>query len=109
MSGEMKFTPGPWTCERDDCEHGDIYYAIHGKDYKFITNVFESKANAKLIAAAPEMYEALIDVFAMIDEGYLVRNTSGDAETGWAMKQLPFIMRLQVAHAALAKARGETP
>lgn len=57
-----KATPGPWSCERDDAEHGDIYYAIHGSKYEFITNVHEisNKANADFIAHAPTDIAALL-------------------------------------------------
>ena len=61
----MEHTPGNWTCERQDDDSGDIYWAIHGKDYEFVVNVHDeghfgtAQANAHLIAAAPEMKEAL--------------------------------------------------
>lgn len=65
-------------------------------------------ANAHLIAAAPELYEALAGVLQLIADGKLVRNTSGDSNPDWAMRQLPFVMALSRAETALAKARGES-
>jgi hypothetical protein len=67
----MDPTPGPWTVIEPH-KHGDFYGA--GAAYKITradsdprdwsvaqlyANIPESKANARLIAAAPDMYEAL--------------------------------------------------
>lgn len=109
---EPTFTPGPWEADGADVIATKPFRQILVDYNRTVAANFtrdEAAANARLIAAAPEMYAALTDIFAMMDEGYLVRNTSDDAKPGWAMKQLPFIKRLQTAHAALAKARGETP
>ena len=46
--------------------------------------------------------EALCGLFAMIENGTLVRDTSRDNEPGWAMKQLPLVAALKAAEAALA-------
>ena len=64
----MKHTPGPWTFH----ENGDGSFAILGdklsdKEYRWVVGFFQNGefstekqiANAKLIAAAPEMLEAL--------------------------------------------------
>lgn len=56
MSGHTK---GPWTYERQEQDNGDIYFAVHAHDYEFITNVYESEANARLVAAAPDLLAAL--------------------------------------------------
>lgn len=80
---EPKFTPGPWYVDGtfvtndedlDICSMGDVAW----------------EANAHLIAAAPELYEALRDLIAYCDPtgDYI------DDELVWA-------------RAALAKARGE--
>lgn len=55
-----------------------------------------------------EMLAALKDMFALIDEGWLVRDTSGDGNPSWAMKQLRFVQRLQKAQAAITKAEGRS-
>ena len=63
-------TPGPWTCERQDHDEGDIYFAIHArKDYEFICNVSESEANGHLIAAAPDLLAVLKMI---VDEDFTV-------------------------------------
>lgn len=51
--------------------------------------------------------EALRDMFALIDEGYLVRDTTHDAMPGWALRQLPYVHRLAAARRALAQESGE--
>lgn len=64
------------------------------------------ESNARLIAAAPDLLNALKGVWKLIDDGQLVRNTSGDANPDWAMRQLPFVMALKACDAAIAKAEG---
>lgn len=49
-----KHTPGPWTCTADMRRLG--YYKIT-EPYEF--RALETEANARLIAAAPDMLEAL--------------------------------------------------
>ena len=94
MSTETKWTPGPW--------HSRGFPTISaGKGNGMIAKVFERymdraerEANANLIAAAPELYEALADAReltqALINDGY----------TG-------YIGQRGRIDAALAKARGE--
>jgi hypothetical protein len=88
-------TPGPWTAgdaawfrgrHRDDTESGKR--PITAGDHGVVANVY-GKANAHLIAAAPEMYEALIEA-----ERVLRQPPDAHAE----------IAVLQVIRAALAKA-----
>ena len=61
--------------------------------------------NAYLIVEAcnsrPAMLAALKDVFALIDEGWLVRDTSDDGTPGFAMRQLGHVRRLAQARAAI--------
>lgn len=61
-------TPGPWTCERQDEESGEIYWAVHAKkNYQWITNVWDSESNARLIAAAPELLAVVVQFVAACD------------------------------------------
>lgn len=46
--------------------------------------------------------EALEDLFALMDENYLIRDISSDSEPDFALRQLPYIMRLKKAKEALA-------
>lgn len=48
-----------------------------------------------------ELFYALKDVFALIDENWLVRDISRDGEEGWGLRQLPYIQRLAKARAVL--------
>src|SRR5690625_4088729 len=108
MSGETKWTPGPWastdhgvgeivvydegtqSCLASLDEDGDSSCAWP----KHYSTSPEARANANLIAAAPDLYAALEEargtIQALIDEGY----------TG-------HIDQLGRIDAALAKARGE--
>ena len=52
-----KFTKGPWKWQ-DEEEYGIVVHAEHSPIAMVICE--EDKANATLIAAAPDMYEALI-------------------------------------------------
>lgn len=68
---DTKFTPGPWEIEYDNSETGQWYQSgpaiVH---FRYNSNSqIKAKANAHLIAAAPDMFEALriltADNFAM--------------------------------------------
>ena len=98
---EAKFTKGPWTIESDDLER-ECYRSISGKGHGALADVVwqmeddkntghrspKCEANAHLIAAAPELYEALASI----------ENDDGSIPASiWEMR-----------NAALAKARGES-
>lgn len=46
-------------------------------------------------------------IMKLVGDGTLVRDISGDAEPGWAMKQLPLVMALKTAQELLDAARGQ--
>ena len=60
-----KFTPGPWSINRVDEDNGLIYWCIELVDMSCIArtgsdvSTVQDKANAALIAAAPDMYDVL--------------------------------------------------
>jgi hypothetical protein len=97
---DTKHTPGPWfyTGKHNDCEvryvgtnredryHEEVATLYHGEGEEQI-------ANARLIAAAPELLGALQDAFSMID-GTLLIDTFGSE---W----------FEEASEAIAKATGE--
>ena len=89
---DRKWTPGPWTIstENDVCTQIDGEYHAVCTDQFCYSSDDEKKANAHLIAAAPDLYEALQ---VMVD--YC------NAECG--SKIYPG----HQANQALAKARGE--
>lgn len=71
-----KYTPGPWTCLLQE-PHGPTpnrTWTLCGRPSLkstpiLIAGIFDSvpiEANARLIAAAPEAYEALLDVLSVL-------------------------------------------
>lgn len=112
MSGQPKFTPGPWSLKftslSDFGLDGETFDAIYGADGKKLTvrgvsMAFggdpndEAMANTRLIAAAPDLYEALVEFL----------------KTGWEPNTLtggPKRMAAEAkAQAALRKVIGEQP
>jgi len=97
MSQENKWTPGPWRVDDD----GVDYPLIIGNDEKYVCEILfhpqpsQQVANAHLIAAAPDLYEALETA-----ESCIV-----DVVGAFGVKVPDEI--LQEIRAALAKARGE--
>jgi len=103
---ETKFIPGPWAVDPDDrpgMEHNNFvvladaphmricFMAHNGPKHQ---DVFD--ATAQLIAAAPDLYEALKPFAAALD-----RRESDD----WPLMTMADLRR---AAAALAKAEGRT-
>ena len=52
------------------------------------------KTMERLEARVVELEGALRDMFALIDDGFLCRDISRDAEPGWSIKMLGFVQRL---------------
>lgn len=48
-----------------------------------------------------QILEAFRDLMALVDEGWLVRNTAGDSQPDWALKQIPYLRRLAKIKAVL--------
>lgn len=72
---KTQHTPAPWTIkEHEDKNHGiDITEGDNGKVIANVTSHFiaehtEAQANAKLIAAAPELLEALKELIEYLGE-----------------------------------------
>lgn len=66
----------------------------------------EDEANLRLIAAAPELLAACQGLFALIESGTLVRDTSRDADPKWYLTAMELTRALQAAAAAIANAQG---
>lgn len=99
MSG--KHTPGPWSQSRDlvlDSRGWSIARCMEGDEF------IDQEANARLIAAAPEMLAALASVNKLISEA---------AMTGFNYKDGDWPERLflsqQATSAAIRKALGHRP
>jgi hypothetical protein len=81
-----KHTPGPWSVQYNDGMSADI---VGAHERVAITYATENQShNARLIAAAPEMYEALQAIIAAKEEG--------------------FPEALQMGRTAIAKAEGRS-
>src|SRR5690554_6545988 len=98
---ERKLTPGPWMLS------GCTVYALNDQGFnRFSAHVqdahtgeHELNANARLIAAAPELREALED---MLSGWKYIRESHGDLYgVGWDRAQ-------NKARAAIAKVKGES-
>ena len=99
---DTKFTPGPWAMDAmgnvwgDDtkvCEMSVMprqYYSYRKKTQQ------EHEANAHLIAAAPDLYEALVIAKIAMERDDHHINATGNFTTGY-----------RKVLAALAKAKGE--
>lgn len=55
-------------------------------------------------AERDELLKACKEVWRMFEQGYIVRDTSKDYKSDWAVKQLPLIRALGMLQAAIAKA-----
>ena len=95
------YTPGPW--EWDDCvwdydpeEQAPWLVQKCTQRPVLLGEVYCEKANAHLIAAAPELYEALDGLLSELD------STPEIDLSSWGIST-------DDARAALAKARGEQP
>lgn len=64
MNEKLKYTPGPWEVERVNDQTGFKSIGIKSESGVFVANIVfqptdNETANARLIAAAPELLEAL--------------------------------------------------
>lgn len=102
---EAKHTPGPWVM--DDAQPGDLFrHVLHGNgdSFGYICRIStngnaNADADARLIAAAPELLEALQAVLRSFP-------TDGDMHAaGWEQTEIDLACRdYEAARAAIAKA-----
>jgi len=103
MSTAPKFTPGPW---RMDVEGASYAYEVVHTSPRGLRRVVARvasksglrEADARLIAAAPELYAVLVEMADNID-GQI--ETAGDLEAEWSKADRVLVAK---ARAALAKA-----
>ena len=112
-------TPGPWEVRVDRIADIAVCAVTHpkpticlvtgGLDDRFEDGMYgpTSHANAHLIAAAPELLEALKAILAQFDAGYFVRNTQGDDSPDWVIKAARSVRTLAAGVQAIAKATGQ--
>lgn len=112
-------TPGPWVALRNDLVDpwgfqisggGDPYLAAVG-EWNASEIDEEQQANARLIAAAPEMFQALIAVREYIEVSYTEEHIFGEDWTPDAplQTQSMLIRDARAVFKALAKAAGRLP
>jgi hypothetical protein len=98
-----KWTPGPWPVVREDLRGGCYWcgVVIPGLEEGFALHADDNgEANAHLIAAAPDLYDALHKII----EGSVTVAASPDTVS--AIEDLMELFRT-IGQPALAKARGE--
>jgi len=112
---KAQFTPGPWRLVK--AEYPDeggyveprVFSDADPDNPQFICSMgvrdgATEEANGYLVAAAPEMYAALKEVWELLESGKLVRDISRYAQPGWALEQRSVVRTLASIDAALAKA-----
>ena len=105
------FTPGPYLVRIVDVMNTKSVsvQAASGAVIALLKHVHGNKeANANLLAAAPDMYEALKEAVPLIERAATEEARSNLAPTGLA-KRGEKKKLLAAAKAALAKAEGRTP
>lgn len=99
------YTKGPWSVDSEDS--GDAI--VTSESRPFVATVHfgaipgMTEANARLIAAAPELLEVL-QLLASPSMSSVRGN--GESSIGWQAGELSADQRLAVARAAIAKATG---
>jgi hypothetical protein len=77
---ELKHTPGPWIYDPNDRDDLQVKNEKGNRLADVIDNraftLNQCQANAKLIAAAPDMIKAIIDAIEFITISYNCRNNS---------------------------------
>lgn len=95
---KTEFTPGPWNSHRTAGHdiHGQsaVYVELDGKS---IALVYDGDVNARLISAAPELFEAL-------QECITEKGAIAERNHAYAMRRLEAISTIAVA--AIQKAKG---
>jgi len=116
----VSHTPGPWTMHQpakfDSYQVEDRLIAANGEHvaevYQYRSETKNAAdgtalANARLITAAPDLYESAKSVIAAFDAGVFVRDIRNDSEPGWAIKAFPHLRALGQLVAAVDKAEGQ--
>lgn len=92
----MSHTPGPWRVFQRTSEVGTGYWRLAPIDDGDIMHGYCGEANARLIAAAPDLEEVVVEMMQMLKERAADRRLYPGEE-----------VLLEMGQKALAKARGE--
>lgn len=99
MSTKTKATPGPWKVEGSSTAHIVSRHTPKGRKVaSLLVSTHEDSANAHLIAAAPEMLEAICTIYGLA-------NLQSLLETKYSKALCNDIMRMM--QETIAKAKGE--
>lgn len=107
MSESKKFTPGPWEHKKDGDgewrvrQKGSVKKVLGGTTERPVCEVVNTIADARLIAAAPDLLEAL-EALVKINEDHnnSIQGVIG-TPPGWSDSYL------DAARKAIAKSRGQ--
>ena len=99
----MKYTKGPWRIEGRLIKASKTKTVCEVPQYGFRQSKAD-EANAQLIAAAPELFEALEAAYKLFDEALPKFNWGASALDGNAIQLLNQVPRK--VEAAIAKAKG---
>lgn len=94
-------TPGPWEAVGSEVRTKRTDVDLRGwgiATLQFSSEPDRREANARLIAAAPEMFEALLDVLDDLERRY---DGAPDSSTKWMIRPI------QAIEAVIAKAEGK--
>lgn len=88
MINQHRHTPGPWELDRQSVIGGEVF-RVHKSETRFVATInaignaySENLANAQLIAAAPELLEALKETFQTLTN--IVGNADYPKAKEWA-------------------------
>lgn len=108
---QAKFTKGPWMLEYGEVKHRpSSIRAIEGGVSILRANAFcrvaakETRANAHLMVAAPDMYEALEQILGNVEVARFHLHRTEESE----IFSSSLFDTINQAREALAKARGES-
>ena len=114
---EIKHTPGPWNIEWGMAQGGEGHHVVDGRDMNELSVVAtvhfhddaegETKDNAHLIAAAPDLLAALKSIAAdapSVKPSRVDSDNHGDMRDNAA--EMEHYRLAQIARAAIAKATG---
>lgn len=99
-------TPGPWQIQGEEIHSAEyVLGAVYGID-DYSEEDTEADANARLIAAAPELLQACQELIRAYVEEYILREEVGLGDEEMEMAQA---RAARQARTAIAKARGQQP
>lgn len=99
----MEATPKPWRFTRHLIQAGDPG-SVRTIAELLTLDPAELDANGRLIAAAPDLADGLLDMFRLIDDGTLVRSVANEGGQDWHFRMLDLVARLKKAQDALLRA-----